>query len=465
MANDLRPIFSDVTREDYDKAIKYSIDYIVNSIEKNEFGSYIPNSKGEMKLGFYSGQSGVLVSLVEYALTYDDSELKEKICSLADTIVSVVNNIDFSEEKTTMPGLPLSNNQFLFENGYCGYAYALTLVYLYTEDDKYLDAAFKIIKQLIKVAKSTNGDISGWTNQLCLICDGNIILFIIFLKDHLPSSITEEIGIDDFLNNLSEYVISKVIEIDEDHLKFNMMDKEILDRFFRHQDTSIEYEYPNFNMGTAGGGFIATKLFQVTGDERLLDIAKKARNYLISISHKVTDNGRLLPFRLPDREDLYYLGYCHGAVGTSLFLQNLYNITHDNMYKDDIEEFYNAVKSTGAPFIHSPGYWHTYNQCCGTAGLLEMSLNNYLLTENEEYLSFAKDCGEKLLSEGNLGERGACWSQAWSRRNPTAYSEDLGYMNGSSGIISPLIRLRNILKGDKQYKINVPKDLNIVSRN
>ena len=81
-------------------------------------------------------------------------------------------------------------------------------------------------------------------------------------------------------------------------------------------DPSYPRLMPNFSHGTAGVAFFLARLYEETREEEYLDAALAGAKYLLSIAK--TDGDACLIFHdEPDDKDLYYLGWCHGPVGTA----------------------------------------------------------------------------------------------------------------------------------------------------
>jgi lantibiotic modifying enzyme len=89
-------------------------------------------------------------------------------------------------------------------------------------------------------------------------------------------------------------------------------------RYWLHK-TVAEKQYPNFSHGTAGIAYFLLKLHEQTGEKRFLDAAIDGANYLNSIASSNSPTRCLLPHELPEQNDLFYLGWCHGPAGTDRF--------------------------------------------------------------------------------------------------------------------------------------------------
>ena len=161
--------------------------------------------------------------------------------------------------------------------------------------------------------------------------------------------------------------------------------------------------------------------------------------------------GSLIPHGLPDRKDLFYLGYCHGPAGTNRFFYKLYEMTGEDRYKRYIDMLTQGVIDTGAPEVRTEGYWNTYNICCGTAGLLNMYLGLWAAFGDETYLEQAKRCGKVItdgatVTDGTEG-RECTWRFALDRVAPDVLSTPIGLFDGAAGIGAVLLQLASAEKG------------------
>lgn len=168
--------------------------------------------------------------------------------------------------------------------------------------------------------------------------------------------------------------------------------------------------------------------------------------------------GKLLPHGLPDRKNLFYLGYCHGPAGTVRYYYKLYEGSRDEQekakYKEKIRTLVQGLEATGAPEGRSEGYWNTYNLCCGTAGLLNMYLGLWAAFGEEHDLELAKRCGKILLDAAEVEkeqEPFLKWRFALDRIAPDVLTTPIGCFDGAAGIGLALLQLH--LAETDQYHV------------
>ena len=85
-------------------------------------------------------------------------------------------------------------------------------------------------------------------------------------------------------------------------------------------------EMPNFSHGTAGIAYFLATLHRATGSRDFLDAAVAGARYLQSIA-TVEDGGYRVFHSRPGGDELHYLSWCHGPVGTNRLFHQLAEIT------------------------------------------------------------------------------------------------------------------------------------------
>lgn len=202
---------------------------------------------------------------------------------------------------------------------------------------------------------------------------------------------------------------------------------------------------PNFEMGTAGTGYALAAAYEYTKDERFLEGAKEAAKHLKTIAVP-KGKGFLIPFRdEPDTEQIFYVAECHGPTGTSKLFYQLYKVTKDEAYLQDLRGLLEGLHGIGAPERQSAGYWNTVCTCCGTGGILQFALNLYLVSHDQNALDTAKTAANILIAEQEKQEQGTAWPHAWTRITPEFITVDPGFVNGASGIGTALLQIYQLL--------------------
>ncbi|MBQ3665195.1 MAG: hypothetical protein II919_03725 [Lachnospiraceae bacterium] len=76
----------------------------------------------------------------------------------------------------------------------------------------------------------------------------------------------------------------------------------------------------------------------------------------------------MIPYKLGIHDNLFYLGNCHGPVGTTKLFYELYKATNEEQYLQEVFALIEGARALGAPFVQSAGFWNTIGLCCGPAG-------------------------------------------------------------------------------------------------
>lgn len=169
----------------------------------------------------------------------------------------------------------------------------------------------------------------------------------------------------------------------------------------------------------------------------------------------IEDDTCLIFHHEPEGEGLFYLGWCHGPVGTSRLFYRLYRITGDREWLDWIERGARAILESGIPENEHPGFWNNVGVCCGSAGVADYFLSLYRVTQKKEYLDFARKLTSQILLEAAQDPTGMRWVQAEHRSRPEFLQAQTGLMQGAAGIGLWLLRMDAFEQG-KSVRIFLP---------
>jgi len=208
---------------------------------------------------------------------------------------------------------------------------------------------------------------------------------------------------------------------------------------------------PNFSHGTAGVAYFLAALYRETRRREFLEAAQAGAKYLLSIAK--TDSDTCLVFHdEPDNKDLYYLGWCHGPVGTARLFFLLSEVTGDKIWLDWVRRSANGLLQSGIPEQETPGFWNNAGICCGLAGVGEFFLDLYGALRDKDYLDFSKRVASRLLAKATVEDGRMSWVQAEHRTRPDFLFAQTGYMQGAAGIGTYLLRLAEAGSGMKRTK-------------
>jgi lantibiotic modifying enzyme len=211
---------------------------------------------------------------------------------------------------------------------------------------------------------------------------------------------------------------------------------------------------PNFSHGTAGVAYFLVRLYRETNNKEFLDAALSGAKYLLSVA-KTSGDTCLVFHHEPGGEDLYYLGWCHGPVGTARLFYGLYQATGDKTWLEWVRKAANALLQSGIPEKETPGFWNNDGICCGLAGVGEFFLDLSRALKDGAYSGFCTRVTARLLAKASVEDGRMSWLQAEHRVRPDDLVAQTGYMQGAAGIGTFLLRLDAACRG-KRWKIVFP---------
>jgi lantibiotic modifying enzyme len=367
----------------------------------------------------YAGTPGVILFFLEaYRSTGDQSLLKDARAG-ADHLLAT-----FANEKESG----------LYE-GVAGIGFALTETFKVTRDSKYRQGAVRCAQLIGQRARKAGKGIE-WNDTTDIISGGaGIGLFLLYAARELEEPAFRDLAVED---------AQRLIELgqpEKNGMKWRM-------------SPGFARLMPNFSHGTAGIAYFLATLYQETRKREFLNAALAGAKYLQAVA-KSDGDVCLIFHNEPDGKDLYYLGWCHGPVGTARLFFRLYQVTGDHVWMDWVKKSARGIMESGIPEKQTPGFWNNVSQCCGSAGVAEFFLSLYRVTSDRAYLEFSKRVTAKLLAKATRDSEGMRWIQAEHRVKPELLVAQTGYMQGAAGIGMLLLHLDGFRRG-KKASINFP---------
>jgi lantibiotic modifying enzyme len=367
----------------------------------------------------YAGSPGIILFLLEAHHSTADNRFLKDARAASDHLLSVLPN-----EKES--GLYV---------GVAGIGFALQETFKATGDAKYRQGALKcaqlIRERAIKVDKGIE-----WNDSTDIISGGaGIGLFLLYAAQELKEPALLDLAIQ------AGHRLIELARADAGGQKWAM-------------SPTFKRLMPNFSHGTAGVAYFLATLYQQTKREEFLKSALAGAKYLLQVAN--TDGDICLVFHNePDGKDLYYLGWCHGPVGTARLFYRLYQATGDRAWMEWVKKSARALLQSGIPEKQTPGFWNNVSQCCGSAGVAEFSLSLYEMTRDRAYLDFSKRVTANLIARATRDSNGMKWIQAEHRVRPDLLIAQTGYMQGAAGIGMLLLHLDDFERG-KKARIRFP---------
>lgn len=460
-------LFKENSADDYIRFAEQTATWIKTTQKKSPFGivwSQSPDSKEDFsdypmltQKSLYGGSAGVgLFYLRLYQETKNAEYLKEAE-DAANEIIKSDEGVSFYERTLNakaagasklvhvknMPGWAAG-----YYNGPTGGGYFILKLYELTQKDEYKNYAVKVADDLLAAAKKDENGIF-WSEQNDLCGDAGYVTYL-----HSVYELTQNKKYLETAKSFGNFLLAKGKPAPKGGTYWNVVDLTII-------DFPKDVFWVNNAHGTSGVGWIFTILYKLTKEEKFLSAAKEAAKYIegIAVGNK---DAVLVPYldsleRGPSTE-FYYLSTCHGPAGTALLFQALYKITGESEYLDWVLRLSRGIIKAGAPEIFSRGYWQSQALCCGTPGLLEHFVSVYKLTNNSEFLEYAKRAAKTVIGQSFVEDAAGDiyhqknirkWSGAWWRTIPTDVHSYTGLYIGSAGNAWALLSLAAAEKGEK----------------
>jgi lantibiotic modifying enzyme len=370
---------------------------------------------------FYSGTAGILYFYLE--LTSVTGEARYRTIAEQGTNYLSAHWQDFLSAPPTL-GMGTENGLYF---GLGGLALVLNEAYRVLGSEKAAKASQEIVARYQSIAQ-TDENGTFWTGSTALALDGGVLLLLLQHEKLFPSE-----ALDQLIRSAGQhYLKSGKKRIGADGIYYNGF------------EGLAPINLPNFEFGAAGSGYLLTLLYQYTGEEAYLKAAKGCAAYLATLKVKQA-KGVLIPHEVNGSdgpEPVFYLSSCHGPAGTAKLYYQLYQITKEEQWLQEINQLVDGLEATGAPERQSAGLWNNVCLCCGHAGLLQFFLGLYQSDGNPRWRDLAVRTASVLLGEKeDLGDGAANWPLAWERIKPDHITTPLGYYDGAAGIGGVLLQI------------------------
>lgn len=192
--------------------------------------------------------------------------------------------------------------------------------------------------------------------------------------------------------------------------------------------------YPNFSHGTAGVAYFLATLYRATGERDFLEAAEAGAAYLQAVAH-TSENGFKVFHHEPGGRELFYLGWCHGPVGTSRLFYRLAEITGEAPWTELTQQSARAIVESGIPEERTLGFWDNVSQCGGNAGVGEYFLALQRTMPDPTYEQMVHRVAKDTLRRATeTHDGGLKWVQAEHRTLPDRRLAQTGFMQGAAGV-------------------------------
>lgn len=410
--------------EEFLKDIKDGESYVASFLKECEDGIYSNEIKGINQNNLYVGGAGILHMYVQLDQVFHKEEYKKIIFGMTKYIsLHPLDGVKLAKrDGEFVPGMAEA-----FYSGIGGIGLILNEVYHLYQDENAKSGAMKILDYYLDTYTEENSEIY-WTDNSPIFFDGGNILYLLDCCKTYKELSTK---LNDIIVKATDHILNHAIKHENGGLEID------------HLHVDFKHKEQNFEFGTAGAGYLFTKVYEYTKDSKYLNAAKQTIIYLKSIAVKQKE-GYLIPYKLGVYDDLFYLGNCHGPVGTAKLFYELYQVTKNKSYLEEIYQLIDGAKSLGAPFIQSEGFWNTTCICCGPAGYMPMFVGLYQLTKDLKWKNLAHDVGEVLAGTKVKNH----WEIAFDRTKPKVITSPAGYFTGAAGMVVALLQIYCLEKNE-----------------
>lgn len=397
------------------------------TLQKPQGTAWLPDPDHPEKLttvgpdnSIYSGSAGTVLFFLELAQVTGDESYLQDARRGADYLAATWDR----NETVGFAG------PFSFDGGLPGAAFSLTEVWKTTGDQAYGDAVRAATRSVVSAARRSGSGVE-WSGTPGIAGDGGTILFLLYAAHALG---------DKSLLALAKRAGDRILEQGQVDSRGGLRWQGIKwPQGKTPPGVPQDAWFPNFELGTAGVGYVLARLYEETHRAEFLTGARAAAIHIQNIA-TVSGDAALVHYREPDLTDLYYLGYCHGPAGTARLFYQLHKVTGEAQYLEWTENLARGVLRSGIPEKLTPGFWNVACQCCGSAAVVDFFLSLWTVTGKAEYRDFALRVSDQLVSRAtDLDGKGYRWYQAWTRVKPWEVNAETGYKIGASGIGAALI--------------------------
>jgi lantibiotic modifying enzyme len=264
--------------------------WIRSSAIKTEKGTVWPADPADPKsvnTTLYSGTPGVVLFFIEAARATGNHSYLDDARSGADYLLASIEN---EKENGLYTGL-------------AGIGFALFETYKATGDARYRAGALRCA-ELIRSSAAKAGSGIEWSDTTDIIGgSAGTALFLLYAAREFKKPEFRETA------RLTGLRLIELAREENAGLKWAMTPK-------------FPRLMPNFSHGTAGIAYFLATLYEETKDRAFLDAAIKGAKYLLSVA-KTEGDVCMVFHNEPEGRELFYLGWCHGPVGTARLFYRL----------------------------------------------------------------------------------------------------------------------------------------------
>ncbi|MDQ6831465.1 MAG: hypothetical protein M3081_21600 [Gemmatimonadota bacterium] len=359
----------------------------------------------------YSGTPGVVLFLLEMHAATGTREYLDDACAGADYIAA------------TMPADDAPGECGLYE-GTAGHAFVLEQVWRASGRATYHEAARRAVARIYRRAESKDGGVQ-WSDSTDIIsgASGTGLFLLAWAAANQDAD-------------------SRALAIKAGRRMLDLAQPAPSGLMWR-MDPSFVRIMPNFSHGTAGVSYFLATLNRHTGEAAFRNAAVAGAKHLQAIA-KTDDDACVIYHHNGDGEHLFYLGWCHGPVGTARLFQQLAVVTKDAAWSGWVRRSARGISARGIPEKRTPGFRNNMSQCCGDAGVSQFFLDLHHTYGDPADLAYARRVAADVMLRSTAEGDGLKWVQAENRTQPENLVAQTGFMQGAAGAGMLFLRLDGV---------------------
>lgn len=315
----------------------------------------------------------------------------------------------------------------------CGPGFAMGELYKQTGASQYKQAALGVVDVLEHFADSKEDTISWDSGNDVLGGLSGTGLFLLYAAEELGSQKAKSMAV-----KAGETLMSRAIREGN--------------RWSWKRGQNSKYILPNFSHGPAGIGYFMARLYEATNEDRFLEAALYAVNYLDAIA-KQEEGAYLIPYGLPDPgwDRAYDIGWAHGPAGTARLFIKLHQITGEKKWLEKAEACYQGILKSNPLDKPGDGFGEelfSIDQRFGLAGVVTFYQQMYGYTSEQKYRDSAVEMLDYILSK-SVDKEGIFWpmERFGFMANAGEITTFSGFFYGTTGFGSILLNQYNLMKG------------------
>lgn len=393
--------------------------------------------------GLYAGSAGIGQFFLQLFEVTKDEQYLQEAKDAAEYILNTYEGVKFFKDvlEGAEGGIwPVKGWGTSVYASPAGQAIFLDQLYAHVKDERYRKFLIQSADDAI-AAGHDDGKILHWSTEADLMADGSYAFFFLYVY--------RKTGDEKYLEAAKRVVAftdTRITHAKEGGIYYKNVDLTLVGW------KSRESAFPNFSHGAAGTAFLNVLLYEETKDPAYLEKANEVVKFLAAIAEGDENGALIPYLYNPELgrfHDFYYLSTCHGPVGTSILFRKLYDVTGDKENLQWVDILTKGILKAGAPLKHTPGYWNSYCLCCGAPGVLAHFVKTAEALGDKSYIEQAKITADKLLGDSWNDDKGRRWYAAWTRKIPGFVETYTGLYAGAAGAASALLQLYAHEKGIK----------------